>query len=829
MTPIAAAFLVAFVAPPLRPLHLHRCSPTMSSERMASTHRKHALEKQAAEKQAAERSERAAQEALQATIRVHREAIEGFETSMDHVAVLRELRLLEQSGIDPDLLCLESAARTLGGAKRWKQAAESAMTLRELGLESSEPRALAAWCEALAVRHMLPQCLDLIAQADSASLELPPAVLDRALQEAARVEDWPAVLDLYGRRIYAPSATHLEPLLSAIRAHGQLGQCQQALSLAISASRLLTPAPPDELWATVAQECADCANTSTAGRRAAHAVHRLLAIRPAPEVASAALRALAAAELWTAAAATPVDTDPKAWDTAVAAAGMVRNQTLLLALAQARREGGGSRDSHASVLSTLFELSWDDSPPLVELAWDHLEHARPLDKPGLELAWLSGLAAADRLLENEVLVDVFFEMGSSSGGLRDVSAPILERALRLGVAAAVATGNPAEGVRMLTAAAPRVDDSLWQAALFECVKLDQAQVVLTALNGPAAAFAGTEAGESLFFAAVSSRLSQILLASGGLETAVGLSVFVSHRYFDFTRDVTVGEQVAEMVKKKGLGVDLQGHRSASTSLGFQVSAARDADDSLIVSNFGLALPPKPKRHELCLDMYSLMGIAPTPQLKQSTQEAVHSARSLFKKVNTAARDGSEAARKKAVEDVAKSTNPSISISPEQRKATKRSTQEIKVLLQLCKERWGSVPMEAAVFEYLLFANGKAPKDMLFRILVEFQRREEEPTYIEFLGTSRLPTYIALLALSERSAQSQISAGNWSQADASFFMSASEHLITFLERCKTGTAEERGLAYALLGGLLHTRRRVRVAHLAIDLRSLSPRASPGPIN
>jgi hypothetical protein len=96
------------------------------------------------------------------------------ERAGDHAAVLRELHELQKSGLDPDVPSLESAARTLGGAKQWKQAADSALALTELGLQASEPRAFGVWVKALARRRMLRRCLDVISQADVASHELPP-------------------------------------------------------------------------------------------------------------------------------------------------------------------------------------------------------------------------------------------------------------------------------------------------------------------------------------------------------------------------------------------------------------------------------------------------------------------------------------------------------------------------------------------------------------------------------------------------------------------------------------------------------------------------------
>ena len=123
--------------------------------------------------------------------------------------------------------------------------------------------------------------------------------------------------------------------------------------------------------------------------------------------------------------------------------------------------------------------------------------------------------------------------------------------------------------------------------------------------------------------------------------------------------------------------------------------------------------------------------------------------------------------------------------------------EMRDLIAKCGTRYahGQIPPEVVILQWFLFGDAYCRKELFFRMIKD-------------IGTSSLSTYIAGLAFVERSANGYLDSGNWTQTDASTFLRETEHLVTFLERSDEGTAGERGLAYALLGGLLRTRRSVR---------------------
>ena len=837
---------------------------------MASTHRKHALEKQATEKVEAERAERAAHDALQATVRAHREAIEGFEGAGDHAAVLRELRKLQKSGIDPDVLSLESAARTLGGAKQWKQAAESALTLTELGLEASEPRALGVWLEALTRRGMLRQCLEVAAQADMASHELPPPIIERAMRLAADEGEWQTVLDLHQRICPSPSSPsslsspsmRLGLLLPAIRAHGQLGQCRQALRLAVGASRQLTPPQAAELWVTAAEACTSCANASATGRSAARAARRILAARPAPAVAAATICALVAAKLWEPAAAVARDqmmavsgdqmmpmgpddgrdtddgrdqmmavgpdgssifaTSPPAWDAAVASAVKVEDTQLFAELAEVRRSGGGSREAHALVLRVL--AANQHQAGCTERAWDHLQHARPLDTPADENVWVFGMDVAAMMGNFSAVVDMFLDMGRRSS-LSTLSAPILARALQMGVYAAVREGTPAEGVRMLMSAhavMARVDASLWQLALTNCLEAGDAQIVIDMLiDGPASEFAQTDVGRGLLGNAAGIYVAQTLVDTGELGKAVEQHIYgpspdlgAMGRLRKYLASVLMSEQANS---RADVYLELHGRRRGTGSLGLYLCAIRDAGKQANADSMHSMRSevPRARRSDLLVDLLSLMGFVPTPQLRESVRAMVRHAIPVLKKAmkQVESEEATEDTRATSRQDVNGNRTTASMEEDKKRGAARRKVKHAFDLIDLCDQRGIGLRAEACLMAILvrgLSRGATLPRERMLEIVEMLPQLHQQllangsDTGGNNMVNMTMPTYIATLAIIGKSAVDLMDLGLWSQADARGFLGASENWTTFLARCEVGTAEQRGVAYEMLGELLQAR-------------------------
>jgi hypothetical protein len=159
---------------------LPRISMSEGPERLASSHRKHALEKQVerhsitcacklrtaphwlpssepasetdralahlptsqrAEREDKERAAQARSMASRAELLRHRASIQALEEAQDWKAISEELHTMEKAGVDADSLCFSAAARVAGNAKKWHRVERLAekMWLRDIA-PSDAPR-----------------------------------------------------------------------------------------------------------------------------------------------------------------------------------------------------------------------------------------------------------------------------------------------------------------------------------------------------------------------------------------------------------------------------------------------------------------------------------------------------------------------------------------------------------------------------------------------------------------------------------------------------------------------------------------------------------------
>eukprot|EP00966_Prymnesium_polylepis_P167551 3873456-Prymnesium_polylepis.1 len=115
---LATVCIVGALLAPLRPtMHVRRCAHPAASDRIANTHRKHALQKQADQRSEELRAQRAQQEQEVTSLKEQFASIKEFEASRDWRAALRALHGLRKLGIQPDIPCIEAVARTLGASK----------------------------------------------------------------------------------------------------------------------------------------------------------------------------------------------------------------------------------------------------------------------------------------------------------------------------------------------------------------------------------------------------------------------------------------------------------------------------------------------------------------------------------------------------------------------------------------------------------------------------------------------------------------------------------------------------------------------------------------
>ena len=779
----------------------HRCAPPLASDRISDTHRKHALQKQQERQIGADRAERSLLEQQQISLNVHRAAIQEFEVSRDWRATLNELHRLQKQGIEPDVACIEAAARTLASANKWQHAGELAQELQSLRFQPSESQAAAVMVEALARRGSLSACLELIASADHARLALSSKAREAALTAAAADGQWEQVLTLH-RRLNEPVGNEgppppppVEILLPAIRAYGHLGQWQKAVRLAVQASRRGV-GPHDELWASAAEACVDCATTSTAAPRTAR---RLLAVRPAPAVASAAMRALAAAEQWDMASRVAVDMlaqtadqgasgpscfeDVRAWESAMASAAAVGNVTLVVELARCSRVRG-QREAHATAVTACSQLhEW-------QLAIEHLPHARPLSVPGDETAWLMGVLAANKAGQHTVVVELFQERLPDLSSLSDDA---LRQALPIGLDAAQRSAQPREAVSMLTAAPRAGVWGLWEPALSMCVEAGHSRLVIDALmEGGASQHAETERGVQLLSFAVDHHLSQTL-AAPALELI--RTSFSMQRLSSSTQQIGLGMNAAEMAisgmmaRRAGLPPtnlpDFNGRRFGLISIGSHLHGLRQLDaTSPWLLDIGPL--PMPKRWRLIVDAFSLMGFEPTPELQDTAKRVVRDTFTTVKRKIKAESDEEVSLLR---------MQGGVSYS----KAAENQAEEALSMLGLCAERNIELSLDVEMMALQLFDADHVNKES--KELLEQQRVQE---LLDDLAAGRepasLPGYIATLSFLSRGVWSGIR----SPVDAENFLAATEQLTTFLEYHKQGSEEERELAYALLADLLLNR-------------------------
>lgn len=710
------------------------------------------------------------------------------------------------------MACIEAAARTLAVANKWEQAGELAQKLQSLQLQPSEPQAAGVMVEALARRGSLSACLELIASADRARLALPSKAREAALTAAAADGQWEEVLILH-RCLNEPGESDGPPpppppvdvILPAIRAHGHLGQWRKAVRLAVQASRrsagfrrgIMRRAPRDrELWASAAEACFDCATTSSAAARAAR---RVLAVRPAPAVASAAMRALAAAEQWDSASQVAVDVlaqtaghgvsgpscfeDARAWDAAVRSAANVDNMTLGVELAR-YSQVRGPREAHAIAVTACSLLQeW-------QLAVEHLPHARPLSAPEDELAWLMAVSAANETGQHTVVVELFQERLPDLSSLSDA---VLSQALPIGVDAAQRSAQPTKAVDMLTAAPRAAKWDLWEPALSMCVEAGHPRLVLDALmEGGASQHAETR-GKQLLDLAAGQYLSAALSAA---SLACVRAEFTAQQMSSATQQIGLGMHAAEMAiesvasKRAGLPPgnlpDFNGKRFGLTSIGSHLHGLRQLDTlSPWLKNLGRL--PMPERWRLIVEALSLMGFEPTPELQDTAKAAVRDTLTTIKKKMKSESD-------EAVTRLQMRGELTFS------KGAMKQAEEAAAYLDPLFERDVDTSMDVEVMSLLLFEPEESghSNDLMKEVLAELLEN-----LAEGFGPSSLPGYMAVLHFIKTEVW------NWagSLADAEYFLTATEPLTTFLEHHKEGSEEDRELAYALLADLWMSRLRL----------------------
>ena len=674
--------------------------------------------------------------------------------------------------------------------------------------------------EALARRGSLSACLGLIASADRARLALPSKAREAALTAAAADGQWEEVLTLHSR-LNEPGGSQGPPpppppvdvLLPAIRAHGHLGQWRKAVRLAVQASRrgagfrrgIMRRAPWDqELWASAAEACVDCATTSAAAARTAR---RLLAVRPAPAVASAAVRALAAAEQWDSASRVAVDVlaqaagqgvsgpscfeDVRAWDAAVRSAAAIDNVTLGVELARCSQVRG-PRESHAiAVTACSLRQEW-------QLAMEHLPHARPLSAPEDETAWLMGVLAANETGQHTVVVELFQERLPDLSSLSD---DVLSQALPIGVDAAQRSAQPTEAVNMLTAAPRAASEwSLWEPALSMCVEAGHSRLVVDVLmEGGASQHAETERGKQLLDLAAGQYLSEALTPASLQFVRASLTV---QKLSTSTQQIGLGMNAAEMAiasvasKRAGLpptnSPDFNGRRFGLISIGSHLHGLRQLDTSSPwLKDIGRL--PMPERWRLIVDALSLMGFEPTPELQDTAKAVVRDTfTTIQRKMKSESDEGVSLLR----------MNGGVSFS----KGVENQAEEAGAFLAALAERDVDISMDVEMMALLLFDTSGLPEgtpgssegptvDELKEVLDELLENLAEGHV-----PSSLPGYIATLSFLAK----EVWAGTRSRADAEYFLTATEPLTTFLEHHKEGSEEDRELAYALLADLLQSR-------------------------
>ena len=701
-----------------------------------------------------------------------------------------------------------------------QSAGELAQELQSLQLQPSEAQAAAVMVEALARRGSLSACLGLIASADRARLALPSKAREAALTAAAADGQWEEVLTLHSR-LNEPGGSQGPPpppppvdvLLPAIRAHGHLGQWRKAVRLAVQASRrgagfrrgIMRRAPWDqELWASAAEACVDCATTSAAAARTAR---RLLAVRPAPAVASAAVRALAAAEQWDSASRVAVDVlaqaagqgvsgpscfeDVRAWDAAVRSAAAIDNVTLGVELARCSQVRG-PRESHAiAVTACSLRQEW-------QLAMEHLPHARPLSAPEDETAWLMGVLAANETGQHTVVVELFQERLPDLSSLSD---DVLSQALPIGVDAAQRSAQPTEAVNMLTAAPRAASEwSLWEPALSMCVEAGHSRLVVDVLmEGGASQHAETERGKQLLDLAAGQYLSEALTPASLQFVRASLTV---QKLSTSTQQIGLGMNAAEMAiasvasKRAGLpptnSPDFNGRRFGLISIGSHLHGLRQLDTSSPwLKDIGRL--PMPERWRLIVDALSLMGFEPTPELQDTAKAVVRDTfTTIQRKMKSESDEGVSLLR----------MNGGVSFS----KGVENQAEEAGAFLAALAERDVDISMDVEMMALLLFDTSGLPEgtpgssegptvDELKEVLDELLENLAEGHV-----PSSLPGYIATLSFLAK----EVWAGTRSRADAEYFLTATEPLTTFLEHHKEGSEEDRELAYALLADLLQSR-------------------------
>jgi len=368
----------------------------------------------------------------------------------------------------------------------------------------------------------------------------------------------------------------------------------------------------------------------------------------------------------------------------------------------------------------------------------------------------------------------------------------------------------------------RVDASLWQLALTNCLEAGDAQIVIDMLiDGPASEFAQTDVGRGLLGNAAGIYVAQTLVDTGELGKAVEQHIYgpspdlgAMGRLRKYLASVLMSEQANS---RADVYLELHGRRRGTGSLGLYLCAIRDAGKQANAGSMHSMRSevPRARRSDLLVDLLSLMGFVPTPQLRESVRAMVRHAIPVLKKAmkQVESEEATEETRATSRQDVNGNRTTASMEEDKKRGAARRKVKHAFDLIDLCDQRGIGLRAEACLMAILvrgLSRGATLPRERMLEIVEMLPQLHQQllangsDTGGNNMVNMTMPTYIATLAIIGKSAVDLMDLGLWSQADARGFLGASENWTTFLARCEVGTAEQRGVAYEMLGELLQAR-------------------------
>ena len=604
-----------------RPGRLRRCAPPVASDRIADSHRKHAMRKQIKQQEELQRATNAQDEIRVREVARYRGTLLQLEKQNAWQAMLQELHAMHKAELAPDSACLAAAVRACGRAREWRRIAKLSGEYPYFWSICDDAAASTLLFEAHARRGEHARCLAYLTAGSIAGADaVEPRAIELALIAAANEGAWTAVLQLHEflQRSADVSDAQTEvssaAMLALLRAHGHTTGWRACVR------QLLRAAPSAMLGVTHWSAALEACEADGAWRAAAKLYQRSAAsgVVPDASMAGATLRALARAGEMEAASgivaqalASPRERGKRAQldltrgdqaaatlSAAVDAAASTGRWEMAHQISQLAGRNYSLLDGHAHSLA-IVACARTGEP---RAALGHLVHAAPLTaRTDVVAAALEACRAAGRVGD---ALGLYRRLGGAherlenatwTACLRAAVRDVLRGAAEGGVTDGSATGGAAPralaALSLLQAHEPRtLDLGLWTDVLTACVDSGQSSALLEAVDGAPHPEAGSDPTlRALYQVACSARIQELAVVLGAAEEPDRLASSASQSFIaDYNEACSVVFRMCEDRRNDAEQRILSGN-DAPAAASVADSAAANVPLTSVVAHFVASL------------------------------------------------------------------------------------------------------------------------------------------------------------------------------------------------------------------------------------------------